>query len=299
MLTIAAAAAPFGRGLDADSPAPRRSSARRASAARGSWCLPECALGGYLLEQDGRGRAIPPGAGPRRAGDRAADRGGRRHGGVRRLHGGRGCTRRPACLSGDGVLGRQRKVHLPPAERFAYTPGDGFAAFDTPAGRIGMLICYDKLFPEAARALALDGAEVICTLAAWPVDRQHPARRIRDDRQTRHFDLSTSARGREPGLHRRLQPDRAAGARCGSSAARRSSTPTAPCWRAPRAARAGGRDRRPPRPSRTRARSSTTSPTGGRRRTARRRRRPSPAAPRRLRGARRRRRRPPPARSRG
>ena len=101
------------------------------------------------------------------------------------------------CVSGDGVHGRQRKVHLPPAERFAYTAGDGFAAFDTPVGRLGMLLCYDKLFPEAARALALDGAEVVCSLAAWPVDRHTPARRVRDDRQTRHFDLVDQARAVE------------------------------------------------------------------------------------------------------
>jgi predicted amidohydrolase len=101
------------------------------------------------------------------------------------------------CVNGDGVLGHQRKVHLPPAERFAYVAGDGFAAFDTPAGRLGMLLCYDKLFPEAARALALDGAEILCSLSAWPTDRHSPARRIRDDRQTRHFDLCDSARAIE------------------------------------------------------------------------------------------------------
>jgi len=101
------------------------------------------------------------------------------------------------CVSGDGVLGHQRKVHLPPAERFAYTAGEGFAAFDTPAGRLGMLICYDKLFPEAARALALDGAEIVCALAAWPLDRHMPARRVRDDRQTRHFDLVDATRAVE------------------------------------------------------------------------------------------------------
>jgi N-carbamoylputrescine amidase len=101
------------------------------------------------------------------------------------------------CVSGDGVLGHQRKVHLPPTERFAYVAGDGFAAFDTPVGRLGMLLCYDKLFPEAARALALDGAEVICSLSAWPVDRLHPARRVRDDRQTRHFDVCDVARAVE------------------------------------------------------------------------------------------------------
>ena len=101
------------------------------------------------------------------------------------------------CVSGDGVLGRQRKVHLPPAERFAFKAGDGFAAFDTPVGRIGMLLCYDKLFPEAARELALDGAEIICCLAAWSVDRHNPARRVRDDRQTRHFFVVDQARAVE------------------------------------------------------------------------------------------------------
>ena len=105
------------------------------------------------------------------------------------------------CVSGDGVLGHHRKVHLPPAERFAYTPGDGFAAFDTPVGRLGMLLCYDKLFPEAARALALDGAEVDrARCRPGRSTATHPARDIRDDRQTRHFDAARpGARGREPG----------------------------------------------------------------------------------------------------
>jgi N-carbamoylputrescine amidase len=60
-----------------------------------------------------------------------------------------------------------------------------------------MLVCYDKLFPEAARALALDGAAIVCSIAAWCVDRHNPARRVRDDRQTRHFDLTDQARAVE------------------------------------------------------------------------------------------------------
>lgn len=112
-------------------------------------------------------------------------------------HGAHGPYASAVCLSGDGVLGRQRKVHLPPTERFAYRPGDGFAAFDTAAGRIGMLVCYDKLFPEAARALALDGAEIVACLAAWPADRHNPAPHIADDRQTRHFTLAAAARAVE------------------------------------------------------------------------------------------------------
>jgi predicted amidohydrolase len=101
------------------------------------------------------------------------------------------------CLSGDGILGHHRKVHLPPAEVGVLEAGDGFSAFDTPLGRMGMLICYDKVFPEAARELALDGAGVIASLAAWPVSRLSPSARIRRDREVRHFDLLDEARAIE------------------------------------------------------------------------------------------------------
>ncbi|MEX2253631.1 MAG: carbon-nitrogen hydrolase family protein, partial [Thermoleophilaceae bacterium] len=101
------------------------------------------------------------------------------------------------CVNGDGILGHQRKVHLPPAERDSFTPGGGFAAFDTPLGRMGMLICYDKLFPEASRELALDGAGLIASLSAWPVDRRSPASRTRRDTQVRHFNLLDQARAIE------------------------------------------------------------------------------------------------------
>src|SRR4051794_9916163 len=72
------------------------------------------------------------------------------------------------CLSGDGILGRHRKVHLPAGVTPLVTAGDGFSAFDTPAGRMGLLIDHDKTFPEASRTLAVDGAEVIACLSAWP-----------------------------------------------------------------------------------------------------------------------------------
>jgi len=101
------------------------------------------------------------------------------------------------CVNGDGVLGRHRKVHLPPSERFAYTAGDRFEAFDTPVGRVGMLLCYDKLFGEAAGALAAGGAEIITCMAAWPVDRRRPATRVAGDRQVRHFDVLDQARAIE------------------------------------------------------------------------------------------------------
>jgi predicted amidohydrolase len=47
-------------------------------------------------------------------------------------------------------------------EKFYFRPGDGFPTFATDAGRLGVLICYDRWFPEAWRMLALQGAEVVC-----------------------------------------------------------------------------------------------------------------------------------------
>jgi beta-ureidopropionase len=47
-------------------------------------------------------------------------------------------------------------------EKFYFRPGDGFPTFATDVGRLGVLICYDRWFPEAWRVLALAGAEVIC-----------------------------------------------------------------------------------------------------------------------------------------
>lgn len=102
------------------------------------------------------------------------------------------------CLSGDGgILGRHRKVHVPPSERGVIAPGDDFAAFDTPLGRMGMLLCYDKVFPEAARRLAVEGAKTILCPAAWPVCRRAPARLIRNDRQVHHFNALDVARAIE------------------------------------------------------------------------------------------------------
>jgi predicted amidohydrolase len=101
------------------------------------------------------------------------------------------------CVTGDGVLGHHRKVHIPPGEIGVYSAGEGFAAFDTPVGRLGMLLCYDKVFPEAGRALALDGSEIIACMAAWPVCRVRPARLVRNDRQVKHFNALDLARAVE------------------------------------------------------------------------------------------------------
>ena len=67
----------------------------------------------------------------------------------------------------DGSLvSHYRKMHIPDDplfyEKFYFTPGDlGFHCVDTSAGRIGVLICWDQWFPEAARLMAIDGAELL------------------------------------------------------------------------------------------------------------------------------------------
>ncbi|GLZ47592.1 apolipoprotein N-acyltransferase [Actinomycetospora sp. NBRC 106375] len=101
------------------------------------------------------------------------------------------------CLSGDGILGRHRKVHLPAGIAPLFRAGDGFAAFDTPVGRMGLLIDHDKTFPEASRALAVDGAEIIACLSAWPTSLTNRAPRMAQDRQARLFDLYDQARAAE------------------------------------------------------------------------------------------------------
>jgi predicted amidohydrolase len=88
-------------------------------------------------------------------------------------------------------------VHQPSGESLAYAAGHEFAAFDTPVGRIGMLIDYDKTFPEAARTLALDGADVIACLSAWPTSISNRAPRMSQDRQSRLFDLYDRSRAAE------------------------------------------------------------------------------------------------------
>ncbi len=67
----------------------------------------------------------------------------------------------------DGTIaGKYRKMHIPddPAyyEKFYFTPGDlGFRPIDTSVGRLGVMVCWDQWYPEAARLMALQGAEIL------------------------------------------------------------------------------------------------------------------------------------------
>lgn len=83
--------------------------------------------------------------------------------------------------AGGEMLGLYRKMHIPDDplyfEKFYFTPGDtGFRAFDTRFGRIGVLICWDQWYPEAARLTALQGASVLFypTAIGWhPSEKAH------------------------------------------------------------------------------------------------------------------------------
>jgi predicted amidohydrolase len=160
--------------------------------------LPEACLGGYLAHLDG-GADEPPALavdGPEiarlvaLAGDMVVCAGYCEADGDLRYNS-------VVCVGGGRVLGNHRKVHQPLRENTSYASGDSFTAFDTPVGRVGLLICYDKAFPESARALALDGAEIIVCVSAWPGSRTGAPEDLAEDRWTRRFDLFDRARALE------------------------------------------------------------------------------------------------------
>ena len=207
-IRMAAVAAPFDRDLAGDFE--RIAGLIEAARADGVQllALPEACLGGYLADLNGRADG-PPALrldGPEiarlaaLAGDMVVCAGycedaspreaERRQEGDRRYNS-------VVCVHDGRVLGNHRKVHQPLRENASYASGDSFAAFDTPVGRIGLLICYDKAFPEAARSLALDGAEIIVVVSAWPGSRTDAPADLADDRWTRRFDLFDRARALE------------------------------------------------------------------------------------------------------
>jgi N-carbamoylputrescine amidase len=92
-------------------------------------------------------------------------------------------------LETDGsIAGVYRKMHIPDDpgfyEKFYFTPGDlGFTPIDTSVGRLGVLVCWDQWFPEAARLMAMAGAELLIypTAIGWdPTDDKPEQMRQRD-----------------------------------------------------------------------------------------------------------------------
>ena len=92
----------------------------------------------------------------------------------------------------DGLLGVYRKVHLFNDEKTWFVPGDELVVAETAAGTVGVVICYDLRFPEAARALALAGAEIIAVPTNWVASFK---RTVWDDRgyvQANYLAMATA-----------------------------------------------------------------------------------------------------------
>ena len=109
-----------------------------------------------------------------------------------------------AVLAGpEGLVGVYRKTHLPylGVDMMTGLGPDPYRVFNTSIGRIGMLICYDLRFPEAARCLALEGADVIALPTNWPQgadtapDFVAPARAV----ENRVFVVAVNRAGTERG----------------------------------------------------------------------------------------------------
>lgn len=91
-----------------------------------------------------------------------------------------------------------RKTHLATNEPYFLLPGNSLDVFDTPIGKIGVLICYDKCFCEAARTLALKKAEIIVVISAWAYTSvgQNDRKKI-DDHSKKVFDVYDQVRAVE------------------------------------------------------------------------------------------------------
>ena len=100
-------------------------------------------------------------------------------------------------IESDGsIAGRYRKMHIPddPAyyEKFYFTPGDlGFNPIDTSVGRLGVMVCWDQWYPEAARLMALSGAEILI----YPTAIGYAASDTPDEQQRQREAWTTVQRG--------------------------------------------------------------------------------------------------------
>ena len=100
-------------------------------------------------------------------------------------------------LEKDGTIaGKYRKMHIPDDpgyyEKFYFTPGDlGFQPIDTSVGRLGVLVCWDQWYPEAARLMALAGAELL----VYPTAIGYDPNDTPDEQQRQRMAWQTVQRG--------------------------------------------------------------------------------------------------------
>lgn len=143
--------------------------------------LPELAASGYCLEREHLEHVAEPidGTGPVLASWRAAAR---RHdvaviGGFAERRADGGLANSVVVIDYDGsIVGAYRKLHLFADEQDVFVPGDlGLPIFSVAGADVGVLVCYDLRFPEAARILALRDAEVVAVPTAWVAGFDRPA----------------------------------------------------------------------------------------------------------------------------
>lgn len=150
----------------------------RSAAARGAdiICLPELFYGGYFLPPDRMQQASEPVDGPfvQELSALAKEAGIAIIAGYSEATEISGRIYNSAVFVGkDGaVIGNMRKVYLWGDEKKAFRSGDQFPVFDTPLGKIGLMICYDAEFPEPARIMALKGAELVFVPSVWSMGAQ-------------------------------------------------------------------------------------------------------------------------------
>jgi len=156
----------------------------REAAAQGAQLivLPELASSGYVFGDDSEAQrtAESPddGALVSALGDVSAASGAYIVAGLNEQDG--DCRHNSAVLLGpEGRLATYRKLHLYNDEKSWFVPGASLPIAELPFGRVGMIICFDLWFPEAARALALGGAEIIAVPTNWVASFK---RQVYDDR---------------------------------------------------------------------------------------------------------------------
>lgn len=77
------------------------------------------------------------------------------------------------CIDGGRLVDEYRKTHPFGREKQSFTPGDRLRVFETSLGRIGLEICYEIRFPEVARFLTLNGADILVTIGEFPSSREY------------------------------------------------------------------------------------------------------------------------------
>ncbi len=93
---------------------------------------------------------------------------------------GAGLYNAAALVGPEGLVGGYRKNHLPylGVDRFVDPGNRPFRVHETPVGNIGMHICYDCNFPESARVMTLQGADILALPTNWPTGREHVSRHV-------------------------------------------------------------------------------------------------------------------------